>query len=120
MSLSRSFAVSPACQRRLHRVIDPGIGFCLRQVPFENAKKSVRGSAERSRSDTYTPRVAATVSDSGLAGCDPHAATIATSSRGAVFIADMMPSPVADPPPGFRFVAAVAAAPDRWHLDPPP
>src|SRR5205814_10152374 len=55
MSLRRSLLFSPACQRRLQRCIDAGMGFALRQAPLANWKKSVQGLAARSMSDTSTP-----------------------------------------------------------------
>src|ERR1700733_5799133 len=55
MSRSLSFEVSPACQRLLQRVIEAGIGLFARHVPLENSKKSLHGSALRSRSLRSTP-----------------------------------------------------------------
>src|SRR5579863_9027377 len=50
MSRSLSFEDSPACQRLLQRDMEAGIGLLARQVPLANSKKSVQGSALRSRS----------------------------------------------------------------------
>src|SRR5690349_1698921 len=55
MSRSLSFEVSPACQRLLQRVIEAGMGLFARQVPLANSKKSLHGSALRSRSLTSIP-----------------------------------------------------------------
>src|SRR6266481_1876079 len=55
MSLSRSLFCSPACQRRLQRCIEPGMGLALRQAPLANWKKSVQGFALRSMSVSSTP-----------------------------------------------------------------
>src|SRR5271170_2740885 len=55
MSFSFSFDASPAAQRLLQCVIDAGIGLFARQVPLENSKKSLQGSALRSRSLTSMP-----------------------------------------------------------------
>jgi hypothetical protein len=55
MSFNLSFAVSPACQRLLQRVIEAGIGFLACQAPFANWAKSAQGSTLRSISLTSTP-----------------------------------------------------------------
>src|SRR6202020_2109411 len=55
MSWSLSLADSPACQRRLQRVIDAGIGLLARHVPLAKSKKLSQGSALRSRSLTSMP-----------------------------------------------------------------
>src|SRR5690348_16711036 len=55
MSRSRSLFTSPACQRRLQRCIEGGMGLALRQAPLANSKKSPQGLAERSMSDSSTP-----------------------------------------------------------------
>jgi hypothetical protein len=36
VDLQFSLFCSPACQRRLQRSIEAGIGFCVRQAPFAN------------------------------------------------------------------------------------
>src|ERR1700679_1891296 len=55
ISLSLSLDDSPAAQRLLQRVIDAGIGLFARHVPLANSKKSLQGSALRSRSATSIP-----------------------------------------------------------------
>src|SRR5450631_1449043 len=55
ISRSLSFDDSPACQRLLQRVMEAGIGLLARQVPLANWKKSLHGSALRSRSPRSMP-----------------------------------------------------------------
>src|SRR5215471_4519869 len=55
MSFYLSFAFSPACHRRLQRVIDGGMGLFARQVPLAYWKKALLGCTLRSRSFTSTP-----------------------------------------------------------------
>src|SRR5882762_6118917 len=50
ISRSLSLADSPAAQRLLQRVIEAGMGLLARHVPLANSKKSLHGSALRSRS----------------------------------------------------------------------
>src|ERR1035437_651953 len=56
ISFNLSLEDSPACQRLLHRVMEAGIGLLARHVPLANWKKSVQGSALRSRSLRSMPR----------------------------------------------------------------
>src|SRR5579863_7823842 len=55
ISRSLSLEDSPACQRLLQRVIEAGMGLLARQVPLANSKKSLHGSALRSRSERSMP-----------------------------------------------------------------
>src|SRR5882762_2523261 len=55
ISFSLSLDDSPAAQRLLHRVMDAGIGLFPRHAPLANSKKSLQGSALRSRSATSMP-----------------------------------------------------------------
>src|SRR5271157_2145895 len=50
-----SLLVSPACQRRLQRSIEAGMGLLARHAPLEYSKKSVQGSAFLSMSPTWIP-----------------------------------------------------------------
>src|ERR1700688_4221924 len=55
ISFSLSLDDSPAAQRLLQRAMDAGIGLFARHVPLANWKKSLHGSALRSRSPTSMP-----------------------------------------------------------------
>ena len=52
---SWSFASSPACQRRLQRDIEGGMGLIALQAPFENSKKSEQASTLRFMSASSMP-----------------------------------------------------------------
>src|ERR1700686_2076016 len=55
ISRSLSLEDSPAAQRLLQRVIEAGIGLVARHAPLANSKKSLHGSAFRSRSPRSIP-----------------------------------------------------------------
>src|SRR5690348_17019142 len=81
MSRSRSLFTSPACQRRLQRCIEGGMGLTLRQAPLANSKKSPQGLAERSMSDSSTPCCREGGGASGP--LEPAQAQTTTASSGA-------------------------------------
>src|SRR6266550_3649452 len=87
MSLRRSLLFSPACQRRLQRCIEAGIGFALRHAALANWKKSGQGLAPRSMSESSTPCCCAGGGAVGPFWLAQAAAAAASSATRAGFMA---------------------------------
>src|SRR6266852_2514525 len=81
MTLMSSLMVSPERQRRLHRTMEAGSGFCARQLPLAYSKKSVQGSMARFMSVSSTPLG---VEEAGMSSADTRVVAKSKGSKNRI------------------------------------